>query len=83
MFRFSPYLLSQDKVEMSVLQEICDRIHTQTHTVAEGGDVSSSSLFSSAQQRLTQRRHLIKSACPQNKKEVLSGEGLYLQIEGK
>ena len=32
MFRFSPYLSSQDKVEMSILQEICDRIHKYTHS---------------------------------------------------
>lgn len=49
MFRFSPYLLSQDKVEMSVLPEIHDRTHAQTHTVAEGGGMSYSSLFSSTQ----------------------------------
>lgn len=48
MFRLAPYLLSQDKVEMSILQEICDRVHTQTHS-GRGWDLSYSYLFSSTQ----------------------------------
>ena len=47
MFWFSSYRLSQDKVGISVLPKICDSTHTQTHsTLAEGGEVSYSSLFS-------------------------------------
>lgn len=45
MFGFSPYRLSQDKVGISVLPKICE----SKHTVAEGGEVSYSSLFSSTE----------------------------------
>lgn len=59
MFRFSPYLLRQDKVEMSVLAEIRDRIHKHTQWQRVGTCLTHL-CFLQNNIRLTQRRHSIK-----------------------
>lgn len=60
MFRFSPYLSSHDKVERSILQEICDRIHGNIYTVAEGGMCLFIFVFFNSTRLPTQRRHSVK-----------------------
>lgn len=66
MFGFSPYLISQDKVEINVLQEICDRIHTYTHSSRERGYyILIFVLFIVRPHRQSTQSFLIKCTCPQ------------------
>lgn len=63
MFWFSSYRLSQDKVEISVLPETRDSLHTQTHTQWQGAGMGLTHLcFLQHNTRLTQRRHSMKAS---------------------
>lgn len=89
MFWFSSYHLSQDKVEISVLPEIHGSLHTNTqHTVAEGGEGIYSPLFSSTLHKTYTKKALHEGflnmhTLQTQKKKLLRGECVYLQMEWK